>query len=69
MFPCSNIQRYQDIALEESKQQKRADEASALKKRVEEARQTTVDDLTRGLVNYKFLGLDFERTGVENEMR
>ena len=28
---------------------------------IEEAKKTTVDDLTRGIVNYKFLGLDFEK--------
>jgi hypothetical protein len=28
-----------------------------------------VDDLTRGIVNYKYLGLDFEKTDGENELR
>ena len=55
--------------MEESKQRKRADEVRILKQRVEEAKQTTVDDLTKGIVNYKHLGLDFEKTGVDNELR
>jgi hypothetical protein len=28
---------------------------------VEESKKTTVEDLTRGIVNYKYLGLDFEK--------
>ena len=32
-----------------------------LKDATEAAKQTTVDDLTRGIVNYKYLGLDFEK--------
>jgi hypothetical protein len=47
--------------VEEAKHRDRADETSDLKKKIEEAKQTTVDDLTRGVLNYKFLGLDFEK--------
>lgn len=61
--------RVQDIMLEESKQRMRAEEARALKKQAEEAKKTTVDDLTKGIVNYKYLGLDFEKTDEENELR
>ena len=32
---------------------------------VEIAAQTTIDDLTRGIVSYKCLGLDFEKAGNE----
>lgn len=59
----------QDIEVEESKQLARAQEARALKERVEETKQTTVDDLTKGIVNYKHAGLDFEKTDGENELR
>jgi hypothetical protein len=55
--------------VEEANQRARAQEARSLKDRVKEAKQTTVDDLTRGIVNYKYLGLDFEKTDVENELR
>lgn len=55
--------------MEESKQNLRAREARSLKERVQEAKQTTVDDLTRGIVNYKYLGLDFQKTDGENELR
>lgn len=37
----------------------RAEETRDQKARVEESKQTTVDDLTQGIVNYKFLGFDF----------
>jgi hypothetical protein len=50
-----------ELKLQEQKERARADEATEMKQKVEEAKQTTVDDLTRGIVNYKFLGLDFEK--------
>ncbi|OEU09500.1 hypothetical protein FRACYDRAFT_142012, partial [Fragilariopsis cylindrus CCMP1102] len=55
--------RVQDIALEESKQRIRANDASSLKRMAEESKKTTIDDLTRGIVSYKKLGLDFTQTG------
>ncbi|MGK3748117.1 MAG: hypothetical protein ACI8RD_000407 [Bacillariaceae sp.] len=55
--------RIQDIALEESKQRIRANDASSLKRMAEESKKTTIDDLTRGIVSYKKLGLDFTQTG------
>jgi len=58
-----------DISAEEAKQASRANEAKLLKDRVDEAKKTTVDDLTRGIVNYKYLGLDFNKTGGGNELR
>jgi len=61
--------RVSDTAMEENKQCARADEVRALKERVREAKQMTVDDLTRGIVNYKYLGMDFEKTKIENELR
>ena len=45
----------------EAKEQSKADKVVEQKTQVEEAKRTTVDDLTRGIVNYKFLGLDFEK--------
>jgi exonuclease VII large subunit len=50
-----------ELKLVEKKERARADQASDMKQQLEEAKQTTVDDLTRGIVNYKFLGLDFEK--------
>jgi len=55
--------RVKDVSLEESKQRIRAGDAAALKKRVEESKNTTIDDLTQGVVNYKKMGMDFQRTG------
>ena len=47
----------------------RAHDARLLKLQAEEAKKTTIDDLTRGVVNYKALGLDFQRTKREGELR
>ena len=46
---------------EEADYQLRAADVRDMKAKVEEAKKTTVDDLTRGIVNYKYLGLDFEK--------
>ena len=37
----------------------KAQEAMDHKARVEESKNTTVDDLTRGIINYTYLGFDF----------
>ncbi|CAJ1914797.1 unnamed protein product [Cylindrotheca closterium] len=67
---CRNrTKRIEEISLENEKQRLRAEEARSLKNRVLEAKQTTVDDLTRGILYYKYLGLDFEKTEGENELR
>lgn len=58
-----------DIALEESKQRIRASDAAALKSKAEESKKTTIDDLTRGVVNYKKLGLDFTQTGRDAQVQ
>ena len=47
----------------------RAKEARLFKEQVEEDKKTTLDDLTRGVVNYKMLGLDFVRTDVDGRLR
>lgn len=41
----------------------KAEEARRKKMLVKEAKQTTIDDLTRGVLYYNKLGLDFERAG------
>ena len=54
--------------------QKQADQqAAALASRnkkmaIAEMKNTTLDDLTKGLINYKYLGLGFESVGKENSM-
>ena len=58
-----------EIQIEESKQSTRAEEARELKNRVKESKQTTIDDLTRGIINYKHLGLDFQKAEGENNLR
>ena len=42
-------------------QQDRALETNSLKYNVESSKQATVTDLTRGIINYKYFGLDFEK--------
>ena len=50
-----------DLKKKEAEHQSRAAEARHMKAKVEESKKTTVEDLTRGIVNYKYLGLDFEK--------
>jgi predicted anti-sigma-YlaC factor YlaD len=50
-----------DLQEREAEHQSRAAEARKMKAKVEESKKTTVEDLTRGIVNYKYLGLDFEK--------
>mmetsp|Transcript_25264 Transcript_25264/g.35964 ORF Transcript_25264/g.35964 Transcript_25264/m.35964 type:complete len:243 (+) Transcript_25264:34-762(+) len=40
--------------------QAKAEEVRDLKRRVEQAKTMTVEDLTRGIINYSYLGLDFQ---------
>lgn len=49
----------EELQEEELAQRSKAEEARQHKERVEESKKTTVDDLTRGIINYKYLGFDF----------
>mmetsp|Transcript_11394 Transcript_11394/g.15954 ORF Transcript_11394/g.15954 Transcript_11394/m.15954 type:complete len:250 (+) Transcript_11394:97-846(+) len=49
----------EELKEKEMQKKSRADQARDTKHKVEETKRTTVDDLTRGIVNYKYLGLDF----------
>jgi hypothetical protein len=51
--------------MERAHQKERAQKARKTKANIELSKRTTVDDLTQGIVNYKYLGLDFEK--AENE--
>jgi hypothetical protein len=55
--------------LEEKKQCLRSEEARIFKQQVEEDKKMTLDDLTRGVLNYKMLGLDFVRTERDGRLR
>jgi len=46
----------------------KAKETRQAKLRVEEAKQTTVEDLSLGVLKYKKLGLNFEKV-AENQLR
>ena len=59
IFVCIGLEK------EEAKEQARAAEVRAKKQFAEESKNTTVEDLTKGIVNYKYLGLDFEK--AENQ--
>jgi len=65
----NRARRVQDISLEESKQRMRASDAAALKRSAEESKKTTIDDLTRGVVNYKKLGLDFTQMEQDSGLK
>mmetsp|Transcript_774 Transcript_774/g.1211 ORF Transcript_774/g.1211 Transcript_774/m.1211 type:complete len:250 (+) Transcript_774:116-865(+) len=49
----------EELKRKEIEKKSRAEQARDTKHKVEETKRTTVDDLTRGVVNYKYLGLDF----------
>jgi hypothetical protein len=50
---------FSDLEKEEKTEQARALEVRSKKEFAEESKKTTIEDLTRGIVNYKYLGLDF----------
>lgn len=52
---------YTEVMAEEAAIRKKADEVRAKKEEIEMARGITVEDLTKGLLNYKFTGLTFEQ--------
>jgi hypothetical protein len=54
-----------ELRMERAHQKERAQKARKTKANIELSKRTTVDDLTQGIVNYKYLGLDFEK--AENE--
>jgi hypothetical protein len=58
---CRFCLSFVELAIEKSIQQAKAREAQELKQRVESCKNTTLDDLTLGLVQYKYLGLDFAK--------
>ena len=58
---------YAELKKEEAQEQARAAEVRSKKQLAEESKDTTLDDLTRGIINYKYLGLAFEK-GENNEL-
>ena len=46
----------------------KAEEAREAKRRVEEAKRTTIEDLSFGVLKYKKLGLNFEKV-ADNQLR
>jgi hypothetical protein len=50
-----------DLQKQAAVHQSRAAHVREMKGKIEESKKTTVEDLTRGIVNYKYLGLDFEK--------
>jgi len=40
---------------------KKVKEIQDIKRKMENSKNTTIDDLTHGILNYKYLGLDFEK--------
>jgi hypothetical protein len=54
-----------DLLAEHKHQKARAVAANQQAAMVTASKETTVNDLTRGIVNYKWLGLDFEKADNE----
>ena len=59
---------YTELLQQQSEHQAQAIASRNKRMAVAEMKNTTIDDLTRGLINYKYLGLGFERVGRENEL-
>ena len=57
--PSLTIRKPTELMEEERHCRIKAQEAMDHKARVEESKNTTVDDLTRGIINYTYLGFDF----------
>ena len=53
----------EQLRLEHARHQERALEVRKLKQNAQVSKEATVEDLTRGIINYKYLGLDFEKAG------
>ncbi|CAB9496324.1 Kinetochore protein Spc25 [Seminavis robusta] len=53
--------RVKSLQTEAKREEARASDVRSRKQAAEDSKNTTVDDLTRGIINYKFLGLDFEK--------
>ena len=50
-----------DLEQEEAVESSKAEEVREKKLRAEESKNMTIEDLTKGVINYKYLGLDFEK--------
>jgi hypothetical protein len=66
-FSCVCVCDFFSLVLQDEmiQQQDRLRQARQLQSTTELARQTTIDDLTHGIVNYKYLGLDFVKARDE----
>ena len=58
---CADFPFLLDLQIEEEKCKDRAFTAQQQAAMAATSKDTTVNDLTRGLVNYKYLGLDFQK--------
>jgi hypothetical protein len=71
-FPTISSRRHCNLFTELLKQQAEHQEqaiASRNKKlAIAEMKNTTIDDLTKGLINYKYTGLSFERVGKKGDL-
>ena len=50
-----------EVLAEEADYRKKAQEIRDKKREIEENKNTTLEDLTRGLLNYRYTGLNFEK--------
>ena len=65
--PCC-IHAVLELLQQQSSHQAQAIASQNKKMAIAEMNNTTIDDLTKGLINYKYLGLGFERVGKEGDL-
>lgn len=58
-----------EVMAEEADVRRKADQVRAKKEEIEMARGITVEDLTKGLLNYRYTGLTFEQGGEKGKIR
>ncbi|KAL7532487.1 hypothetical protein ACHAWF_004157 [Thalassiosira exigua] len=61
-------ERLDEVLAEEEAVRKKADEVRAKKEEIEMARGITIQDLTKGLLNYRYTGLSFARGDKEGAL-
>ena len=58
-----------EVITEEKAIRQKANEVRAKKEEIEMARGITMEDLTKGLLNYKYTGLTFEKGAKAGDLR
>lgn len=71
IFPCRMISTplhvapFLELQTREAQENTKAEKVRQQKTMAEESKQMTIEDLTKGMINYKYLCLDFEKAEEE----